>query len=298
MIFAGKIVGNDADTMRRMFLMASAGFFVMLLMTRSMPRDDTGVASRRIASIACCSATAVCALLLWAFAFQVGISFIFSFLSIHIRNLGLSTTYIGYAMCISAVSELPVLLIIDRVLKKRLSRTTVVVRGSRAGRPPGADLGRDRFYRHRARSGLPRCQFYDRILLQYAAGQSRSAFRTQSQRSGIARAGAVGNGVDPEFGRGRLAVRPPVDPFRDAVGRDLCVGTGVNGDSGVSFPPSDSFSLRQPKLYPLCPQTHLDNLCLPGARPTVIRYSVRSGAGSYRSGRVSAQVRSNACCRS
>ncbi len=120
MIFAGKIVGNDADTMRRMFLMASAGFFVMLLMTRSMPRDDTGVASRRIASIGVLLRNRRFALfLLWAFAFQVGISFIFSFLPVHIRNLGLSTTYIGYAMCISAVSELPVLLIIDRVLKKR-----------------------------------------------------------------------------------------------------------------------------------------------------------------------------------
>lgn len=119
-IFAGKIVGNDADTMRRMFLMASAGFFLMLLLTRSMPRDDTGVASRRIASIGVLLRNRRFALfLLWAFAFQVGISFIFSFLPVHIRNLGLSTTHIGYAMCISAVSELPVLLLLDRVLKKR-----------------------------------------------------------------------------------------------------------------------------------------------------------------------------------
>lgn len=119
-IFAGRLTGNTPETMRRMFLMAAAGMTLMLLMTRAMPRDDSGVASRKIASIGSLLRNRRFVLLLfWAFAFQVGISFIFSFLSIHIRNIGLTNTHIGYAMCISASSEIPVLFLIDRVLRRR-----------------------------------------------------------------------------------------------------------------------------------------------------------------------------------
>ncbi len=119
-VFAGRLAGDSTAGMRRSFLIAAGGFLIMLLLTRFMPRDDMGVAKSRITSIgALLKNRRLVLFFLYAFVFQFGISFIFSFVSVHIRNLGLSNAYIGYAMFISATSEIPVLFFIDRVLKKR-----------------------------------------------------------------------------------------------------------------------------------------------------------------------------------
>ncbi len=118
-VFTGKLAGSTVEDMHRTFLVGAAGFLVLLILTRFMPRNDSGVVNRSLGSIGTLLRNRRLVLfLMYMFAYQLGLTFLFSFIALYIRGLGLSNSYIGYSMCIAASTEIPVLLVIDRVLKR------------------------------------------------------------------------------------------------------------------------------------------------------------------------------------
>ena len=118
-VFTGRLAGETIAGMSRLFIMGAGGFLLMLALTRFMPQDGDGAASRRLASIGTLLQNRRLMLfLLFVFAYQMGHVFLLGFGPIHIRNLGMSNSHIGYAMAIAAISELPVLMFIDKVLKR------------------------------------------------------------------------------------------------------------------------------------------------------------------------------------
>ena len=129
-VFAGKLAGDTAADMHRSFLVAAGVFLIMLLLTRFLPRPERYVARSKPASFRILLGNRkLLAFLLFLFCYQFGSSFLFGFLSVHIRNLGLSNTMVGVAWLISALSEIPVLLLVDRVLKKHSPPRLLLVAG-------------------------------------------------------------------------------------------------------------------------------------------------------------------------
>ena len=129
-VFAGKLVGETASDMHRSFLAAGGVFLIMLLLTRFMPRPERYTTRIKPASFRILLHNRrLVAFLLFLFCYQFGSSFMFGFLTIHIRNLGLSNTAVGIAWLISAISEIPVLLLVDRVLKKHSPPRLLLVAG-------------------------------------------------------------------------------------------------------------------------------------------------------------------------
>jgi len=57
-------------------------------------------------------------ILAFAFLFQIGLSYHFSFISVFIKQMGYTNSALGIAMCVSALSEVPVLLNIDRLTRR------------------------------------------------------------------------------------------------------------------------------------------------------------------------------------
>ena len=128
--FTGRLAGETTVGMSSLFIMAAGGFLLMLILTRFMPQDGNGVANRRLASVGTLLRNRRLVLfLLYAFAYQLGFVFIYSFGPINIRNLGMSNQHIGYSMAIAAVSELPVLLFIDKVLKRHSPARIMLLSG-------------------------------------------------------------------------------------------------------------------------------------------------------------------------
>ena len=112
-------LASTGTGMGRLVALAAVVFLAMMALTRSMPRDDSGAVRGRLTSLGTLLRNRrLVAFLMFAFAYYLGLAFIFSFVSVHIRNMGLSNQYIGYAMFIAAVSEIPVLVLIDRVLRR------------------------------------------------------------------------------------------------------------------------------------------------------------------------------------
>ena len=112
-------LASTGTGMGRLVALAAVGFLAMMALTRFMPRDDSGAVRGRLTSLGTLLRNRrLVAFLMFAFAYYLGLAFIFSFVSVHIRNMGLSNQYIGYAMFIAAVSEIPVLVLIDRVLRR------------------------------------------------------------------------------------------------------------------------------------------------------------------------------------
>lgn len=57
-------------------------------------------------------------ILIFAFVFQVGLSYHFSFISVFIKQMGYMNSAVGISMCVSALSEVPVLIFIERLTKR------------------------------------------------------------------------------------------------------------------------------------------------------------------------------------
>ena len=118
-IFAGRLIESGDSSMTRSFLLAAGGFLIMLLVTVALPKGGDRIAKQQLSSVRTLLANRrLVVFLAYMFFLQMGMSFLLSFLSVHIRNLGLGTTHIGIAMCLSAASEIPVLLLIDSALRR------------------------------------------------------------------------------------------------------------------------------------------------------------------------------------
>ncbi|MBP7402880.1 MAG: MFS transporter, partial [Clostridia bacterium] len=129
-LFTGRLAGETPQDMRRMFIVAAAGFALLYLLSFAMPRDGSGVAQRKIASVGTLLRNRRLTLFLaYMFAYQFALTLLFNFIALHIRDIGLTNRHVGYAMCIAAATEIPVLLLIDRVLRRRSPAMVLLAAG-------------------------------------------------------------------------------------------------------------------------------------------------------------------------
>lgn len=135
-IFSGIIVRKNPDLA---YIMGCVSFLILFLFIRMLPKDeprklfasslpDTSgheKASGR-SPFHIFESRQIYFLLVFAFISQVGLSFNYSFLGVYMLDMGLSEGTIGFTNSISALSELPVLFLMNRVLKK-VSTTKITI---------------------------------------------------------------------------------------------------------------------------------------------------------------------------
>jgi oligosaccharide:H+ symporter len=125
-IIAGLIVKQNP---KLQFGMGAVGYLILLLFVRRLPKDEevtvkeTGHSeaptvrkSRKLLDIF--ETKQVYFLLAFAFINQVGLNFIYTFLGVYMLKLGLSEGMIGFINSVSACSEIPILFLINKILKK------------------------------------------------------------------------------------------------------------------------------------------------------------------------------------
>lgn len=113
------------------FAMGSIGYFVLLLCVQRLPKDYIPVNlpiksphlpkvtfKERFNILNIFESKQIFFLLAFAFISQVGLSFHYTFLGVYMTKLGLSEGTIGFVNSIAAFSELPILFLINRILKK------------------------------------------------------------------------------------------------------------------------------------------------------------------------------------
>ncbi len=126
-IFAGKIVKNNPSIG---FLMGSIAYFILFLLIAQLPKEDkadlssselkhvTGERKVRPSLLHIFESKEIYFILAFAFINQVGLSFNYSFLGVYMLKMGMTESDMGLINCISALSELPVLLLINYIIKK------------------------------------------------------------------------------------------------------------------------------------------------------------------------------------
>ncbi len=127
-IIAGAIVKQNPEIQ---FILGSLGYLMLLLFVRKLPGDEReGLGNvvpekkqntRRFqpsALLHIFETKQIYFILAFAFIGQVGISFNSSFIGVYMVKLNLSEGLIGYISCIAALSEIPILFLINRVLRK------------------------------------------------------------------------------------------------------------------------------------------------------------------------------------
>lgn len=126
-IISGQIVGRNPDIQ---FMLGSAGYLLLLFVVLALPEEECTETSpegklapkhpqkARFNLFHIFESKQVYFLLAFAFISQVGLSFNFSFLGVYMTKLGLNEGMIGIVNCIAALSEIPVLFLINRVLGK------------------------------------------------------------------------------------------------------------------------------------------------------------------------------------
>lgn len=120
---AGIVIKNHPQVL---FAMGSGMYFVMLLIAMMLPKDiktyhitahKNGETKKPFFEKVFQTKEAYF-VLMFAFIYQLGMSFAASFLSAYIIKLGYSQSAIGLANSISAFSEVPMLIFIDKLVKK------------------------------------------------------------------------------------------------------------------------------------------------------------------------------------
>lgn len=135
-IFAGIIVKRNPDIA---FILGFVGFLLLFFFVRQLPKDDPTEslpqkehphadrkAKQRGSLLHIFDSKQIYFLLAFAFISQVGLSFVFSFLNVYMVHMGFSTQTIGITGSIAAISELPVLFLMNRVLNK-VSPTKITI---------------------------------------------------------------------------------------------------------------------------------------------------------------------------
>jgi PPP family 3-phenylpropionic acid transporter len=72
-------------------------------------------------------------LMLFNLIFQITLSYYYSFFAIHYRNLGADNVLLGWSQLVSALSELPFLLVADRIIKKFGTERVLTISAAVAG---------------------------------------------------------------------------------------------------------------------------------------------------------------------
>lgn len=127
-IIAGAIVKQNPEIQ---FILGFLGYLILLLFVRKLPNDEReelddvvtekNQNTRRFqpsALLHIFENKQIYFILAFAFIGQVGISFNSSFIGVYMVKLNLSEGQIGYISSVAALSELPILFIINRVIRK------------------------------------------------------------------------------------------------------------------------------------------------------------------------------------
>lgn len=125
-IIAGGIVKYNPELE---FILGFAGYMVLLFLMRWLPKEDlvhkTSLSNkakvskqRRPGFMNIFESNQIYFMLIFAFIAQVGLTFNGSFLGVYMTKLGYSEGMIGIMNCIAAISEIPVLLLINRLIRK------------------------------------------------------------------------------------------------------------------------------------------------------------------------------------
>jgi len=122
------------------FAMGFAGYIILLLFVQSLPKEEKAeinleviqkkpkVAMKdRINILSIFESKQIYFLLALAFVSQVGISFFYTFLGVYMIKLGFNEGPIGFINCVAALSEIPVLFFINRILKKTSTMKITVI---------------------------------------------------------------------------------------------------------------------------------------------------------------------------
>lgn len=126
--FSGFVVKQDPAWQ---FVMGFLGYIVLLLFVLRLPTDDISAKlpvkiphlpkvtfKERFNILNIFESKQIFFLLAFAFISQVGLSFNYTFLGVYMVKLGLNEGTIGFVNSIAAFSELPVLFLMNRILKK------------------------------------------------------------------------------------------------------------------------------------------------------------------------------------
>jgi oligosaccharide:H+ symporter len=127
-IFAGYIVKQKPSLQ---FVLGSMGFLLLFVFIRLLPKNEVDIKRNKtdqsdvplkpkskVSFFAIFESKQIIFMLLFALVSQIGLSFNYSFIGVYMTNLGLSEGIIGVINCISAFSELPVLLLINWIMRK------------------------------------------------------------------------------------------------------------------------------------------------------------------------------------
>jgi oligosaccharide:H+ symporter len=136
-IFSGSIIKLNSDLA---YIMGSVGFLCLFFFVRRLPKDEpeeiTHTKSLQQTSqdmktkkslLHIFESKQVYFLLAFAFISQVGLSFHFSFQGVYMLNKGMSEGIMGITSSIAAISELPVLFLMNRIMKKISTQKIIFV---------------------------------------------------------------------------------------------------------------------------------------------------------------------------
>jgi len=116
MLFSGYIFEYNSSIN---FIMASGFFFILFLCARKIPQVEVEKKEKKKTDLRrLFKNKKVIFILFIAFVVQVAQGFYFVFLGVHIQGLGFTGREIGTANLISVLFEIPIILIIDRILKR------------------------------------------------------------------------------------------------------------------------------------------------------------------------------------
>lgn len=115
------IIGNIVkDQSHMIFIFGSVGYLIYAALLLFMPKDQVQLnASKRFGRISnVFKNNQIYYVLFFALMYQLGISFYGSFYGVYVVKLGYGTNIVGISSCISALSEVPILLFVNRIIKK------------------------------------------------------------------------------------------------------------------------------------------------------------------------------------
>ena len=115
-LLAGRLVEWNIKIIFPLYsLMALAGFLVMFRIPGVLGHHKT---KRKLAPWLLLKNKPVMLLISFSFIIQITLGFYYSFFSIHFTNLGGSSSQLGLAMLITAASEIPFLLLADKIIRR------------------------------------------------------------------------------------------------------------------------------------------------------------------------------------
>lgn len=126
-ILAGRLLQKHPSAS---FAITSFFFFCLFLVTLTMPKNSNATGKKRNLDISRLFRNGgIMYIILFVLVFQVALGFYNSFLGVYVTEMGYGTATLGMLSCISALSELPVLLCIDWALRRFRTEVLLIFAG-------------------------------------------------------------------------------------------------------------------------------------------------------------------------